>query len=85
MDILKIAIYHPIIQLLADKNGDPLAVEIVFINKKFLSKKDFKKNAIPKYLPNNPLQKKNNHKFSKRLMELAPVALFAYNRPEALV
>jgi len=49
----------------ADNNGDPLAVEIVFINKKFLSKKDFKKKAIPKYLPNNPYKKKIIINFKK--------------------
>ena len=49
----------------ADKNGDPLVVEIVFINKRFLFKKDFKKNAIPKYLSNNPYKKKIIINFKK--------------------
>ena len=48
-----------------DKNGDPLVVEIVFINKKFLFKKDFNKNVIPKYLPNNPHKKKIIINFQK--------------------
>tara|TARA_B110001452_G_scaffold56200_1_gene43570 strand:- start:3044 stop:3808 length:765 start_codon:yes stop_codon:yes gene_type:complete len=49
----------------ADENGDPLVVEIVFINKKFLIKKDFRKNIIPKYSSNNPYKKKIIINFKK--------------------
>jgi hypothetical protein len=48
-----------------DKNGDPLVVEMVFINKKFLLKENLKKNVAPKYLPNNPNKKEIIINFQK--------------------
>jgi hypothetical protein len=48
-----------------DKNGDPLVVEMVFINKKFLLKENLKKNVVPKYLPNNPNKKEIIINFQK--------------------
>ena len=49
----------------ADKNGDPLVVEIIFIHKKFLNKNDFKKKINLKYLSNNPYKKKILINFSQ--------------------
>ena len=42
----------------ADEKGDPRVLEIIFINKKFLLKKDFKRKISLRYLPNNPYKKK---------------------------
>jgi len=46
-----------------DEKGDPIVIEIIFINKKFLSKKDYKKKINLKYLPNNRHKKKITIKF----------------------
>lgn len=48
-----------------DKNNDPYVFEMVFVNKKYLNKKEFKTNNNPKYFPNNPYKKNFEIKFIK--------------------
>ena len=48
-----------------DSRGNPLVVEIIFINKKFLLKKDFKRKINLKYLSNNPYKKRIELNFNK--------------------
>ena len=49
-----------------DENNDPYVFEIIFINKKYLNKKDYNKKINLKFLPNNPYKKNFKIKFHKK-------------------
>lgn len=48
-----------------DKDGNPITIEISYLNRNLLDKNDFKKNSISKCLSNNPFKKQIFIKYRK--------------------